>query len=208
MTMTNRRLSTLLIGTRNPGKIREIKEALNELPVTFRTLEELGISQEPQENGLTYEENASIKAEFYSSIGGCPALADDSGLEVFALGNRPGLYSARYGGFRLADSERCDLLLSEMKSVSDRRAMFWCAFALTYDGITRTVTGQCSGTIAIEPAGGEGFGFDPIFIPDGFDLTFAQLPAEVKATISHRARALIGVKQLLQSILGYGCHLP
>ena len=205
--MTNRETLTLLIGTRNAGKIYEIKEALKELPIRLITLDESAVSQEPEENGLTYEENATIKAEFYSSITGYSALADDSGIEVIALDNRPGLYTARYGGSRIPDSERCDLLLGEMKDISDRRAVFRCAFALTLGGVTRTVTGNCSGAIGSKPAGTRGFGFDPIFIPDGFGTTFAQLPAELKATISHRARALVGVKQLLTDIPGCHQHL-
>ena len=191
---------TLLIGTRNSGKLGEIREALSELKLTIVTLDEIAVTGEPEENGVTYEENAAIKAEFYVSATGWPVLADDSGLEVVALDHGPGLYTARYGGTRLSDQERCDLLLRAMEGVNDRRASFYCCFALSHDGITRTISAACSGRISLQPAGKRGFGFDPIFIPDGYEQTFAQLPRELKAKISHRGRALASVRKILGDV--------
>ena len=142
------------------------------------------------ENGTTFEENARIKAGQAARYADMAAFADDSGLEVKALGGAPGIYSARYGGENATYAEKMAKLLDELKNFDDRRARFVCVIALAYRGdIVETFRGEVTGTIAPEPRGTEGFGYDPIFIPDGYDKTFGELGEEVKSKLSHRARA-------------------
>ena len=142
------------------------------------------------ENGTSFEENARIKAGQAARYADMAAFADDSGLEVKALGGAPGIYSARYAGENTSYSEKMAKLLEELKNFDDRRARFVCVIALAYRGdIVETFRGEVTGTIAPEPRGTEGFGYDPIFIPDGYDRTFGELGEEVKSKLSHRARA-------------------
>jgi XTP/dITP diphosphohydrolase len=148
---------------------------------------------EVEETGSTFEENARLKAAEYALRTGHLVLADDSGLEVEALGNRPGVLSARYGGSGTDFRYKMAKLLGELAQTDSRvrRARFVCSIAAADETgcIVNTVTGVCNGKIAREPRGTRGFGYDPIFIPDGFDLTFGELSDSVKQEISHRARA-------------------
>lgn len=149
---------------------------------------------EVEETGATFTENASLKAQAYAAQAGLWTLADDSGLEVDALGGAPGIYSARYAGAGATDAERIARLLEELRHVEQdaRRARFVCAVA-TADptgNVIHVSLGTCEGSISREPHGAGGFGYDPIFIPDGYDESFGQLSSEIKARISHRARAL------------------
>jgi XTP/dITP diphosphohydrolase len=185
----------LLLGTRNPGKVKEITTILEESGWSFTSLQEFDEVGPATEDGVTYAENAIAKARFYAAATGMLALADDSGLEVAALGGAPGIYSARYAGDNASDADRRALLLAELAkmNIGDRRARFVAAVAIaTPDGeVLNLSEGICEGTITFEPRGNSGFGYDPLFVPDGYDQTFAELPDEVKNRISHRARALM-----------------
>ncbi|MDT7688456.1 MAG: XTP/dITP diphosphohydrolase [Acidobacteriota bacterium] len=184
----------LLIATGNAGKVRELSQLLAGLPVRLRLLSEFGDVQEPEETGTTFAENATLKALHYSAHSHVLTLSDDSGLAVDALGGAPGVYSARYAGPQATYAERMARLLDELASVQDeeRRARFVCVIAVADPsiGVVETFEGTCEGRIAHAPRGMGGFGYDPIFIPEGHAKTFGELPDEVKHSISHRARAL------------------
>ncbi len=184
----------LLAGTNNAGKLKELKELLAEFPVHLRNPGEFENIIEPEETGTTFMENAEIKAVYYSQATGMAALADDSGLEVEALGGAPGVYSARYGGSDASSAEKISKLLDELKAADDenRSARFVCAMALTDENgnIIFRAEGICRGKIALTPSGRNGFGYDPVFIPEGFDQTFGELSDEIKSRLSHRALAI------------------
>lgn len=167
---------------------------MKNLPVRLKSLDEFENIQEVAETGRTFAENAKLKAESYAIQTNCWALADDSGLEVEALNNAPGVFSARYAGADADDSANINKLLSELKKVNgeNRRAVFVCAAAVSDEkGKTQYIAeGMCGGTIAHEPKGSNGFGYDSIFIPDNFERTFGELSYEIKQKISHRSRAL------------------
>ena len=196
-------MRSLLLGTRNPGKVIEITNILADSGWSFVSLEEFPDVGEAEENFVTFAENASAKAQYYASATGLCALADDSGLEVAALNGAPGVFSARYAGANASDADRRSLLLSELNKTLDpaRRARFVAVVAIaTPNGeILNLSEGICNGTITHAPRGTGGFGYDPLFIPDGHNQTFAELPDTVKNLISHRARALRGTKDFLLS---------
>ena len=200
---TRSQLPSLLLGTRNPGKVREIETILGDVPWQIRSLQEFLDLDIPAETADTYAGNAIIKAQFYARATGLCALADDSGLEVEALNGAPGVYSARYAGAGASDADRRTLLLSELAHVpaDQRKARFVCAVAIALpDGtILNTSEGICEGAIIFESRGTSGFGYDPLFIPAGFDQTFAELPDTIKNQISHRARALLKTREFLVS---------
>ena len=198
-------MSRLLIATNNPGKQREYRELLADLDVDLCTLQGLGISVVVREDGSSYAENARIKAEAYAQASGMLTLADDSGLEVDALGGEPGLHSARYGGDGASDTGRYELLLQRLGMVprGRRTARFRCVIVLvTPDGKTYNTEGICEGVIAFEPRGTHGFGYDPVFYLPEHGQTMAELPSEVKNRISHRGRALQEMMPVLMSTLG------
>jgi XTP/dITP diphosphohydrolase len=186
--------SELLVATNNAGKVRELSKLLAGLPVRLRQLNELDGVEEAEETGATFAENAVLKALHYSSLSGLLTLSDDSGLAVDALGGAPGVYSARYAGRQASYAERISKLLAELEAAEgdDRRARFICVIAVAdpSDGTVETFEGTCEGSIARAPRGTGGFGYDPVFIPEGHAETFGELPEEVKHSISHRARAL------------------
>lgn len=200
----------ILIATYNEGKIREVQDALISLPVKFRGLQEFSNLVQVKETGMTYRENAVLKALSYAEQTGLWALSDDSGLEVDALGGKPGIYSARFGGENISDQDRIQKLLetiSEHRNTG-RGARFVCSIALAGwrrgqqpgSGKPRLLTvaeANCEGAITLEPRGTNGFGFDPVFVPKGYLETFAELPAEVKNTVSHRAKALAALSSYL-----------
>ena len=194
---------SLLLGTRNPGKVKEITGILVDSGWSFRSLEEFENVEVAEENAETYAENAISKARFYAAATGLWTLADDSGLEVEALGGAPGVLSARYAGENATDGDRRDLLLSELAKTGsqNRRARFVAAVAVTRaDGeVVNLSEGICEGTITFAPRGNGGFGYDPLFVPNGYDQTFAELPDKVKNHLSHRARALIKAREFLSS---------
>ncbi|MDR3332182.1 MAG: non-canonical purine NTP pyrophosphatase, RdgB/HAM1 family [Synergistaceae bacterium] len=163
---------------------------------------------EVEEIGSTYEENALIKAGAWANFTGLPAIADDSGLEVRSLGWGPGIHSARVA--RGSDLERASWLLGRLEGAPDRRACFVAclviAFPTTPDGRRHgyfSSEGRCWGNIANSPSGSSGFGYDPVFIPDGLGVTFAELGPEEKSKISHRAIAMAGVAQMIKSVIKY-----
>jgi XTP/dITP diphosphohydrolase len=196
-------MRSLLLGTRNPGKLNEITSILHDCGWSFSSLREFARVGTAEENAETYAENAIAKACFYAMETGMCALADDSGLEVAALSGAPGVFSARYAGESASDADRRELLLAELANTSslDRRARFVCVVAIaTPDGeVLNVAEGTCNGTITIAPRGDGGFGYDPLFIPDGYSQTFAELPDDIKNRISHRALALINTRAFLKS---------
>ena len=181
----------IVFASHNRGKIAEITEMLS--PLNIQVISALDINlPEVDETGVTFEENAALKALSGASIAGVPCLADDSGLCVNALNGRPGVYSARYAPNR-DFNKAMDMLLDEIAQTgsSDRSAYFACGLVLGFpDGTYQHFEGRCNGVIAESKSGAGGFGFDPVFIPDGYDKTFAELGAEVKNKISHRGNAL------------------
>jgi len=190
----------LLIATHNQGKKREYAELLCGLGLELTTLSEMGIRTDVDENGATYAENALLKARAYAAMSGLLTLADDSGLDVDALGGAPGVHTARYAGEGADDCQRYTLLLHNLEGVPDaeRTARFRCVIALAWpDGRTEVVQGTCEGRITHAPRGANGFGYDPVFYLPEFDRTMAELPAEVKNRISHRARAAQSARPLL-----------
>ena len=197
-------MKRLLLGTRNPGKVKEITTILAGVGWVFSSLQEFANVGPAAEDGVTYAENAIAKAQFYAAATGLLALADDSGLEVAALAGAPGVYSARYAGEGASDADRRALLLSELARVDsrDRRARFVAAVAIaTPSGSVLNISeGICEGTIIFESRGTGGFGYDPLFVPNGYDQTFAELSDEVKNLISHRARALMQTRDSLDHL--------
>ncbi len=194
----------LLIATTNPGKVGEYQHLLNGLDYELVSLSEVGITQEVAETGVTYEENALLKAREYAALSGLLTLADDSGLEVDALGGRPGVHSARYAPDSPA---RIRQLLAEMRDipVGERTARFQCVIALAWpDGRTEITRGTCEGQIAMEARGANGFGFDPVFYVPESGLTMAELPESFKNLISHRARAAQKMRPVLERNLREG----
>lgn len=192
----------LLIATGNPGKLRELCELLAGIPFALISPKEAGIKSRALEDGLTYEENAIIKARFLANQSKMLTLADDSGLEVDALGGEPGIKSARFGGDGISDAERNVLLLERLKDVplEQRTARFKCVIAIASPlGRIETCQGVCEGVIAFEPAGSENFGYDPIFYFPSLGKTMAELPVDIKNQISHRGKATAKAKNLLDS---------
>ena len=194
--------SRILIGTHNRGKVIEIAEILRDLEIELTSLNDFPAIGVAEENEPTYAGNARAKATFYSGRSGLWTIADDSGLEVEHLGGAPGVYSARYAGSGASDEDRRRRLLAEMDGVKDREARFVCAAALASpDGkVLRLAHGICCGRILFEPRGTGGFGYDPLFVPNGFDQTFAELKEEIKNEISHRARALRKTRAFISGI--------
>lgn len=182
----------VVVATGNAGKVREISEAL---PGLGWQLEGLGGLPLPEETGTTYEENAALKACAAAMARGLPALADDSGLEVVALGGQPGVYSARFGG-RDSDLERNLYLLERLRGAADRRAKFVSVVMLAYpDGHLETYRGEMTGTLLEGPRGENGFGYDPLFVPDGETRTLAEMTVAEKHALSHRGRALAALME-------------
>lgn len=192
----------LVIATHNKGKAVEIKTLLGDIAWTLMSLDQFETVGEAVEDADTYLANAISKATYYAQMTGEWVLADDSGLEVQALGGAPGVLSARYAGPNASDSERRLKLLSALAEVDDRRARFVCSAAIADSNgqIVKTAEGICEGIISHNPRGDSGFGYDPIFIPSGYDLTFGELSDEIKNQISHRAKAIRGLRSFLDEI--------
>jgi XTP/dITP diphosphohydrolase len=192
----------LLIATNNAGKVREYAEMFAALPFEARSLADVGLgNMTVEEPYATFEENAAHKARAYAQAANMLTLADDSGLEVAALDNRPGVYTARYA--EGSDRDRYMKLLGELEGIPDaqRGARFVCVIALAQNDKVAMVRGECVGHIAQAAGeGAHGFGFDPVFIPAGYDVTFNALPPEIKHSISHRGRATQMIVPILKSI--------
>jgi XTP/dITP diphosphohydrolase len=196
----------LLIATHNAGKLNEFAGFLTGLPIRLQSLKEYENIGEVEETGVTFEENAVLKARGYALRAGIWAMADDSGLEVEALGGRPGVYSARYAGSAAGYGQKMAALLNELSETGDpdRRARFVSVITIADEQgeIKFLAEGICAGTIARAPRGKNGFGYDPVFIPDGFGQTFGELTAGVKDQISHRARATAKIIRYLRDFTG------
>ncbi|HHF7372878.1 RdgB/HAM1 family non-canonical purine NTP pyrophosphatase [Legionella bozemanae] len=194
-------MKEIILATSNSSKIKELRDLLSPIECIPQT--SLGIS-DAIEDGLSFIENALIKARHASLHAGKPALADDSGLVVPALNGEPGIYSARYAGNNATDAENIHLLLEKMAHVPSpqREAWFYCAIALVHhakDPMPIIATGRCKGIIHNLPVGEGGFGYDPIFYIPNFQCTVAQLPAKIKNNISHRAQALKQLRALIKN---------
>jgi len=182
----------LLVATRNAGKLREYSFIYADLPLHLTSLTDEMIETSVEETGSDFQANAILKARTYVKESGILTLADDSGLEVDALGGAPGVHTARYAGEDASDEDRYRLLLHNLLGIrrKNRKTRFRCVIAIiTPEGETFCTEGTCEGLIADEPAGTEGFGYDPIFYLPEYDCTMAQLPLDVKNQISHRAQA-------------------
>lgn len=194
----------LVIATSNKNKIREIREKFSALQdLILIPLSEYADPPEVIEDGATFLENACKKAREIAHFTGLPALADDSGLVIDALDGRPGVLSARYGGPGATDPDRNDMILEEMRDVPDdrRNARFVCIIAVAFPGGTNCSSeGVCEGIIATKPVGAHGFGYDPIFFLPDRGVTMAELPLEEKNRISHRAKALDAMREILMKL--------
>jgi len=193
-------LRKLLLATNNKAKVREYRSLLRALPFELVTLRERGITRVVSEVGESLEENAELKALALAAESQLVALADDSGLEVDALGGEPGPLSARYAGEGASDRERIDYLLTKLRGVpwEKRSARFRCVIAIaTLEGGVEFCSGECWGLITFEPRGGEGFGYDPVFYLPRLNMTMAELSLEVKNSVSHRGEAARKVPSVL-----------
>ncbi len=192
----------LIVASNNKNKIREIKQILGDI-FTPVSLSEAGITSDPDETGKTFAENAVIKAEAASRAANAPAIADDSGLCVYALNGEPGVYSARYAckdgeHENASDEKNNEKLIRKMESITDRRAVFVSAVAVVWpDGKKVVAEGRCPGVITHTPRGSNGFGYDPYFLVEEYGKTFAELDGEIKNRISHRAHALAELRKKL-----------
>ena len=192
----------LVIATRNKGKKQEIKDLLKDFPVEIKNLDDFGPIPHLEEDGDTFDENAYKKASFAARILGIPALADDSGLIVEALDGAPGIHSARYAGENATDEQRYLKLLDDMEGKSNRKAAFECVISVAVPtGPALTYEARCEGLIATEPAGSNGFGYDPVFFYTPLNKTFAQITREEKNRISHRGKALGELKSEFDKVL-------
>lgn len=195
----------LVLASHNAGKVRELRRLLADLPIVVRSLADLSHRDELREDGATLEANALQKVEQAVALTGLVCLADDSGLEVDALDGAPGVYSARYSGEPRDDARNNDALLHALRDVPEpRAARFRCVVAIAdpTGALARDpmiFEGSCPGRIVTAPRGSDGFGYDPLFVPDGFDLTFAELGAATKDALSHRGRAMSAVRDWLAS---------
>ena len=186
-----------ILASNNSNKYIEISKILSGFGIELITAKEAGLVSEAEETGTSFEENALLKAEYAAVALHKTVIADDSGLCVDALGGRPGIFSARYES---SSEKRIEKLLGELEGIpyNRRTAKFVCTIALSIpDGKSYTVRGEINGRIACKSAGENGFGYDPVFVPDGFDKTFAELSEETKNRLSHRAMALAELKKFL-----------
>ncbi len=192
----------LVLATRNEGKTREIKELLDGFPVQIKNLNDFGPIAEVEEDGKTFDDNAFKKASFMAKVLGLPALADDSGLEVEALGGAPGVYSARYAGPSATDQENNAKLLKTLEGNKDRAAAFVCVISIAVPcGVALTYEGRCEGYIAETPRGTHGFGYDSVFYYPPLQKTFAELSTQEKNRVSHRGKALMELKEEFDKVL-------
>jgi XTP/dITP diphosphohydrolase len=193
----------LLLASNNADKATEFRSAFAELAITLKTLKDFPQFPPTEEDAPTLEGNAIKKAMEAWERTKMPALADDTGLEVYYLNGRPGVFSSRFAGLAATYADNCRKLIAEMKGVPPRRraAQFRCVLAFVPDGKTiHTVDGVCPGVITEAPAGIGGFGYDPVFLPDGYTQTFAEMSVAMKNTLSHRGKAIMAMKTLLAGI--------
>lgn len=199
-------MNTVIVATKNAHKVSEMAEILKDTQLSLVTMTDAGVEGEIEETGKTFEENAKIKARTVAKMTGKPALADDSGLSVDALGGEPGIYSARYAsidGNNATDDKNIDKLLENMKAIpgNERTARFVSALALCFpDGREYTAIGVCEGLITRERRGEGGFGYDPVFFCTKLSKTFGEASADEKNAVSHRNRALTQLKEIIKDI--------
>lgn len=195
-------VNILVLATSNKNKIKEFRSILKDFKVEIRSLSDFGPIPEAIEDGETFDDNAYKKAHHVARILGLPAISDDSGLVVQALGGAPGVHSARYAGENASDDENTNKLLERLRGITDRSAHFKCVLSIAVpSGPALTYEGRCDGTIALERAGVDGFGYDPVFFVDEFQKTFAQLSMEEKNRISHRGKALKEFRDEVDNVL-------
>jgi XTP/dITP diphosphohydrolase len=196
----------LVLATHNKDKARELEALTQGLALDILTLDSFPQVGEIVENGETLEENALIKARTVFNMTGLPSLADDSGLEVYYLNGAPGVFSSRFSGPGATYQSNCRKLLEEMLGVPPRRryAQFRSVLAFVNNGKAEIVEGVCRGRIAEEPAGSNGFGYDPVFVPDGSEMTFAEMTPAEKNRVSHRSMALQKIRPILEKYLVQG----
>ena len=192
----------LLVATRNAGKLKELTALLADAPYELVSLTDVGVDEDVEETGSTMEQNASLKAITYAQLSGMPTLADDSGLEVEALGGEPGVFSARYGGEGLSDAQRIDFLHKKLQGVPEQSwdARFRCVIVIVWPSEpVELYTGECDGMIIRHPRGSNGFGYDPVFLIPALGKTMAELSGDEKNRISHRSiaaqKAVAALKQ-------------
>lgn len=199
-------MNQLLLATRNVHKIAEMRSFLGDIEADLVTLDDFPHVQETKEDGETLEENALKKAREACRQTRLPALADDSGLEVYYLNNEPGVYSSRYAGPDATYSDNYRKLLAKLRGVPQRRrsARFRCVLAfVSPDGIEKIAEGICRGVITEQPRGTHGFGYDPVFVPEGHETTFAEMESKLKNTLSHRAKAFEIMRDELRVIFSF-----
>ncbi|MBR3528153.1 MAG: non-canonical purine NTP diphosphatase [Bacteroidales bacterium] len=182
-------MKNLIFATNNKHKLQEVSEMLDSV-ISIQSLSDVGLEGDIPETADTLEGNALQKAQWVYERTGCDCFADDTGLEVEALDGRPGVYSARYAGDHCSFDDNINKMLGEMESKTNRRACFRTVICLLENGVPRYFEGRVHGQILTERYGKEGFGYDPIFMPDRFAVSFAEMPMEVKNRISHRGRAV------------------
>lgn len=192
----------IVFATNNKNKLKEMREIMDGL-YHVMSLEEIGCHEEIIEDADTIQGNAKIKADFITNRYHIDCFADDTGLEVEALNGAPGVYSARYAGEHCSYQDNVNKMLNALDGVENRKAVFRTVIALNLEGETYYFEGRCEGQITKEQRGSEGFGYDPIFQPDGFDETFAELGSEVKNSISHRGRA---TRKLIEFLKNKSCE--
>jgi XTP/dITP diphosphohydrolase len=196
-------MKQLLLASNNADKATEFRSAFEELSITLKTLKEFPQFPPTEEDAPTLEGNAVKKAMEAWERTKLPSLADDTGLEVFYLDGRPGVFSSRFAGPNATYADNCRKLLADMRGVAPRRrkAQFRCVLAFVPDGkAVHCVEGVCPGVIIEEASGGGGFGYDPIFLPDGYTQTFAEMSVAMKNTLSHRGKAIIAMKKVLGEV--------
>lgn len=192
----------IVLATRNAHKVREFREMLRGYSIELRSLDDFGPIPEAVEDGETFDDNAYKKALHTAKILGLPAIADDSGLAVAALGGRPGVYSARYAGTDATDDDNCQKLLQEMAGETNRKASFHCVISIAVpSGPALTYEGSCDGVLLTEKRGSSGFGYDPLFYFEEFGKTFAELTMEEKNRVSHRGKALAEFREELPKVV-------
>ena len=194
-------MKELVIASNNKGKITEIRSMIDS-SIRLYSLEDISFSQEIEEPFHTFEENALTKAKTIFDFCGKNTFADDSGLCVPALNNEPGVHSAYYGGLPRSDQKNNERLLKELETASGRNAFYKCVICLLWDENPYFFEGICEGKIALKPSGEKGFGYDPLFIPDGYDESFGSLPLAVKNELSHRGKAVRKMVEFINSQLG------
>jgi len=188
----------IIFASKNEGKVKEVRHILNEINSEILSLNDVGFTDEIHESEDTFEGNAKIKAKIIYDRYKLPTIADDSGIVAMQLGNEPGVYSARYAGENATDEENNKKILERLKSFREpHKGKFICAAVYYFGADFIVALGEIVGTIIKEPRGTNGFGYDPLFLPDGYDKTTAELPTEIKNKISHRFKAFDQLKKYL-----------